>query len=199
MTATARRRRSTAERLISAVGVVGNIENLGLEKLGVKTERGTIVIDGVRPHQCAGHLRDRRRRRPAHAGPQGRARGRHLRRGDQGPAPAPDGQAKIPGCTYCQPQVASVGLTEAEGEGAGHRDPRRPLPVRRQRQGHRARRAGGAGQDDLRREDRQAPRRAHGRRGGDRADPGLRHRHEPRDDRGGADRTRSSRIRRCPR
>ena len=35
----------TADRVISAVGVVGNIENLGLEKLGVKTERGTIVID----------------------------------------------------------------------------------------------------------------------------------------------------------
>ena len=32
--------------MISAVGVVGNIENLGLEKLGVKTERGTIAIDG---------------------------------------------------------------------------------------------------------------------------------------------------------
>ena len=40
------RRRSTVERVISAVGVVGNIENLGLEKLGVKTERGSIVIDG---------------------------------------------------------------------------------------------------------------------------------------------------------
>src|ERR1041385_745071 len=36
----------TAERVISAVGVVGNIENLGLEKLGVKMERGTIAIDG---------------------------------------------------------------------------------------------------------------------------------------------------------
>src|ERR1700686_3341501 len=36
----------TVERVISAVGVVGNIENLGLEKLGVKTERGAIVIDG---------------------------------------------------------------------------------------------------------------------------------------------------------
>ena len=35
------------ERVISAVGVVGNIENLGLEKLGVKTERGTIVTDGL--------------------------------------------------------------------------------------------------------------------------------------------------------
>src|SRR5580704_5458585 len=37
----------TVERVISAVGVVGNIENLGLEKLGVKTERGVIVIDGL--------------------------------------------------------------------------------------------------------------------------------------------------------
>src|SRR5437764_4900259 len=37
----------TVERVISAVGVVGNIENLGLEKLGVKTDRGAIVIDGT--------------------------------------------------------------------------------------------------------------------------------------------------------
>src|SRR5438094_5625378 len=36
----------TVERVISAVGVTGNIENLGLEKVGVKTDRGTIVIDG---------------------------------------------------------------------------------------------------------------------------------------------------------
>ena len=58
-----------ADRLISAVGVVGNIENLGLEKLGVKTDRGTIMIDsygrtnvpGVWPRRC---------RRPADAGPQ---------------------------------------------------------------------------------------------------------------------------------
>ena len=63
----------TVDRVISAVGVVGNIENLGLEKLGVKTERGTIVDRRHVPHQCAGHLCDRRRRRPADAGAQGRA------------------------------------------------------------------------------------------------------------------------------
>ena len=61
------------DRVISAVGVVGNIEGLGLEELGVKTDRGIIVADGLRPHQCRGHLRDRRRRRPADAGAQGRA------------------------------------------------------------------------------------------------------------------------------
>ena len=42
----ARRSRLSAEQLISAVGVQGNIENLGLEALGVKTDRGCIVIDG---------------------------------------------------------------------------------------------------------------------------------------------------------
>ena len=63
----------TAEKLISAVGVVGNIENLGLEKLGVKTDRGCVVTERAGPHQRAGHLRHRRCRRPAHAGPQGRA------------------------------------------------------------------------------------------------------------------------------
>ncbi len=51
------------ERVISAVGVVGNVENLGLEKLGVKIERGTIVDRRLRQDQRARHLRDRRRRR----------------------------------------------------------------------------------------------------------------------------------------
>ena len=63
----------TVDRVISAVGVVGNIENLGLEKLGVKTERGCIVIDGFWQDQCARHLRHRRRRGAADAGAQGRA------------------------------------------------------------------------------------------------------------------------------
>ena len=50
---------------------------------------------------------------------------------------------KIPGCTYCEPQVASVGLTEAKAKEAGPRDQGRPLPVHRQRQGDRAGRARG--------------------------------------------------------
>ena len=66
-------RTATFERVIAAVGVVGNVENLGLEALGVKMERGTIVTDERLPHLCARPLRHRRRRRPAHAGPQGRA------------------------------------------------------------------------------------------------------------------------------
>ena len=61
------------DRVISAVGVVGNIENLGLEKLGVKTERGCVVVDGYRQDQRARHLCHWRCRRPADAGAQGRA------------------------------------------------------------------------------------------------------------------------------
>ena len=63
----------TADRLISAVGVVGNIENLGLEKLGVKTDRGCIVADPFGKTSVAGILRHWRCRRPADAGAQGRA------------------------------------------------------------------------------------------------------------------------------
>ena len=72
--------------MISAVGVIGNIENLGLEKLGVKTERGIIVIDGFNKTNVPGIYAIGDVVRPADAGAQGRARGRRLRRGHQGPA-----------------------------------------------------------------------------------------------------------------
>ena len=83
----------TVERVISAVGVVGNIENLGLEKVGVKTERGTIVVDELSRTNVPGIYAIGDVAGPAAACPQGRARGRHLRRGDQGPQAASDGQA----------------------------------------------------------------------------------------------------------
>ena len=60
-----------------------NSEEIGLEALGVKTDRGHIVDRRLCPHQCRGHLRDRRRHRPALAGAQGEPRGRGLRRGDR--------------------------------------------------------------------------------------------------------------------
>ena len=59
--------------------------------------------------------------------------------------------SKIPGCTYCTPQVASVGLTEEAAKDARPRGPGRPLPLHRQRQGDRARRDRGPGQDGVRR------------------------------------------------
>ena len=69
----AERSEITVDRVISAVGVVGNIENLGLEALGVRTEKGSIVGRRLRPHQRARRICDRRCRRAADAGPQGRA------------------------------------------------------------------------------------------------------------------------------
>ena len=63
----------TVDRVISAVGVVGNIENLGLEKLGVKTDRGMHRHRRHVQDQRSRHLRHRRCRRPADARAQGRA------------------------------------------------------------------------------------------------------------------------------
>jgi dihydrolipoamide dehydrogenase len=113
-------RQITAERMISAVGVVGNIENLGLEKLGVKLDRGTIVTDGLGRTNVPGvyAIGDV-------AGPPMLAhkaehegvicvetiKGLHAHAMDKG---------KIPGCTYCHPQIASVGLTEARAKEQGY-------------------------------------------------------------------------------
>ncbi|CDX31001.1 hypothetical protein MPLDJ20_140131 [Mesorhizobium plurifarium] len=75
--------------------------------------------------------------------------------------------------------------SESQGRRQGY--PRRPLPLQRQRQGHRARRGPGFRQDHLRQEDRAASRRTHGRRRGDRAHPGFCRGDEPGDDRGRVD------------
>lgn len=110
----------TVDRVISAVGIVGNIENLGLEEAGVKVERTHVVVDGfgrtnVDGIYAIGDL----------AGPPWLAHkashegvicveliaGRH---------PHPLNTGNIPGCTYCRPQVASVGLTEAKAKAAGY-------------------------------------------------------------------------------
>jgi pyruvate/2-oxoglutarate dehydrogenase complex dihydrolipoamide dehydrogenase (E3) component len=70
--------------------------------------------------------------------------------------PHPMDKRMIPGCTYCAPQIASVGLTEQAAKDQKLDVRVGPLPVHRQRQGGRARRGPGHGQDDLRQEDRSA-------------------------------------------
>ena len=167
------------DRVISAVGVVGNIEGLGLEELGVKTERGTIVVDGLGRTNVEGVYAIGDVAGSADARAQGGARGRRLRRGDQGPEAASDRQAENPRLHLLQPADRLRRPDRDEGEGGRSRGEGRPLPLHRQRQGDRARRAGGPGQDDLRREDRAASRRASGRRGSDGAHPGICRRDEP--------------------
>ena len=146
----------TVERVISAVGVVGNIENLGLEKARREDRPRRDRGRRAQPHQRARHLRDRRRRRPAAARAQGRARRRHLRRGDQGPQPASDGQAAH-SRLHLLLAADRLGRPDRAGrQGEEARRARRAFSVRRQRQGDRARRGSGPGQGDLRQEDRRS-------------------------------------------
>jgi dihydrolipoamide dehydrogenase len=102
----------TVERVISAVGVVGNIENLGLEKLGVKTERGTIVVDKFNKTSVPGIYAIGDVAGPPMLAHKAEHEGVICVEAIKGLNPHPMNKSMIPGCTYCQPQVASVGLTE---------------------------------------------------------------------------------------
>ncbi|HMB89498.1 MAG TPA: dihydrolipoyl dehydrogenase [Rhodothermales bacterium] len=114
------------DQVLSAVGVTGNIENLGLEEVGVKTDRGAIVIDefgrtNVEGIYAIGDV----------AGPPWLAhKASHEgilcveaiahADGKLDHAPRPMNRNNIPGCTYCQPQIASVGYTEEQAKEAGY-------------------------------------------------------------------------------
>lgn len=110
----------TADRMISAVGVQGNIENLGLEALGVRTERGCVVVDGYGRTNVPGiyAIGDV-------AGPPMLAhKAEHegvicIEKIAEVPGVHALDKGKIPGCTYCSPQVASVGLTEQKAKAEG--------------------------------------------------------------------------------
>ena len=110
----------TAERLISAVGVVGNIENLGLEALGVKTDRGCVVTDGLGRTNIAGIYAIGDVAGPPMLAHKAEHEGVLCVEGIKGMHVHAMDKLKIPGCTYCHPQVASVGLTEAKAKEAGH-------------------------------------------------------------------------------
>src|SRR5215203_3855042 len=102
----------TAERLISAVGVVGNVENLGLEKLGVKLDRGTIVTDGLGRTNVPGIYAIGDVAGPPMLAHKAEHEGVICIEAVKGLKVHPMDKKLIPGCTYCSPQIASVGLTE---------------------------------------------------------------------------------------
>jgi dihydrolipoamide dehydrogenase len=110
----------TAERMISAVGVVGNIENLGLEALGVKTDRGCVVIDGYGRTNVPGIYAIGDVAGPPMLAHKAEHEGVICVETIKGLHTHPMEKTMIPGCTYCNPQVASVGLTEAKAKAAGH-------------------------------------------------------------------------------
>jgi len=109
----------TVDRVISAVGVVGNIENLGLEALGVKTEKGCIVIDGYGRTNVPGIYAIGDVAGPPMLAHKAEHEGVICVEKIKGLNAHPMDKNRIPGCTYCQPQVASVGLTEAKARAAG--------------------------------------------------------------------------------
>ena len=110
----------TFDTVISAVGIVGNVEGLGLDALGVKLDRTHVVVDefcrtGVDGLYAIGDV----------AGPPWLAH-KAMHEGVvvaeliAGGHPHPVRPEAIAGCTYCAPQIASVGLTEAKAKEAGH-------------------------------------------------------------------------------
>jgi dihydrolipoamide dehydrogenase len=109
----------TAERVISAVGVVGNIEHLGLERLGVKTSRGTIDTDEFSRTSVPGIYAIGDVAGPPMLAHKAEHEGVVCVEAIKGLQPHPLDKAKIPGCTYCQPQIASVGLTEKAAKDQG--------------------------------------------------------------------------------
>ena len=108
------------DTVISAVGIVGNVENLGLEKLGVKLDRTHVVTDeycrtGVEGLYAIGDVAGAPwlAHKASHEGVM-------VAELIAGGKPHPIKPNSVAGCTYCHPQVASVGLTEEKAKAAGY-------------------------------------------------------------------------------
>jgi dihydrolipoamide dehydrogenase len=115
-----------ADLLLSAVGVAANIEGIGLEELGIKTDKGKIVVDkfgqtnvpGIyaigdcSPGQALAHV----------ASKEGIICVENIGYSEKkyNHQPEPIDYNNIPGCTYCYPEIASVGFTEKQAREAGH-------------------------------------------------------------------------------
>lgn len=109
-----------ADVLLSAAGITPNTENIGLEELGIKTDRGRIVVDDFYRTNVPGvyAIGD------VVAGPAlahvASAEGIICIEKIAGMQPEPMDYNNIPGCTYCWPEIASVGYTEKAAKEAGY-------------------------------------------------------------------------------
>lgn len=115
-----------ADILLSAVGVAANIEGIGLEELGIKTEKGKITVDkygqsniaGIyaigdcSPGQALAHVASKEAILCVEAIAYNEKKYHHL--------PEPIDYNNVPGCTYCIPEIASVGFTEKQAKEAGY-------------------------------------------------------------------------------
>jgi len=106
--------------VLSAVGITSNIEGIGLEDVGVKTENGKIVVDdyyntSVKGYYAIGDVLATQAL--AHVAS---AEGIICVEKIAGHSPEPIDYGNIPGCTYCSPEIASVGMTEEKAKEAGY-------------------------------------------------------------------------------
>ncbi|MGI8950019.1 MAG: dihydrolipoyl dehydrogenase [Chitinophagaceae bacterium] len=115
-----------ADIILSAVGITANIENIGLEELGIKTDKGKIITDkflqtnvpniyaigDCTPNQALAHK----------ASKEGITAAEHIAFTEKkfNHQPEPLDYGNVPGCTYCTPEVASIGMTEKAARDAGH-------------------------------------------------------------------------------
>ncbi len=115
-----------ADIVLSAVGVVSNIENIGLEQNGIKAEKGRIIVDKFQqtnvagiyaigdcsPGQALAHV----------AAKEGINAAEHIAYQEKKHAHLPEGidYNNVPGCTYCIPEISSVGYTEKAAKEAGY-------------------------------------------------------------------------------
>lgn len=111
---------SEFDRVILAVGIVGNVEDMGLDALGVKIDRSHIQTDefsrtGVPGLYAIGDVTG-----PPWLAHKASHEGIICIEKIAGQSPHPLNVNRIPGCTYCHPQVASVGHTEAQAKDAGY-------------------------------------------------------------------------------
>jgi dihydrolipoamide dehydrogenase len=107
------------DRVISAVGVTGNVEGLGLEDIGVRTERGAVAIDSHGRTNVEGIYAIGDVAGPPLLAHKAEHEGVVCVEAIKGLETHGIDKLKIPGCTYCDPQVASVGLTERKAKEAG--------------------------------------------------------------------------------
>ena len=110
---------TNVEKVILAIGITGNIEGLGLEDLGVKTDRGHIVVDVLGRTDVPGVYAIGDVTGAPWLAHKASHEGVICVEAIAGRSPHSIDKTNIPGCTYCHPQVASVGLTEEKAKAAG--------------------------------------------------------------------------------
>jgi dihydrolipoamide dehydrogenase len=117
---------------LMAIGVQGNVESIGLETVGITIERSHIKVDSDYRTNVPGIYAIGDVIGPPWLAHVASAEGIHCVEAIAGLNPQPLDYSAIPGCTYCQPQIASVGLTEEKAKAEGYelkigRFPFRPL------------------------------------------------------------------------